>query len=280
MIIKIIISALIFAATGLVVYYFQFIRQGLAQKAKGYRDNLDTLLKKSMADIKGSEIMRLEIAAGAMALALVMLSGEVVFALLAVPVMIYLPKFYIKRKQQLYVKEYYEGIVGFLESVTSNLKAGLSVVKAFQAVGERDKGAVGREIVIVLKKVELGKSMQEALQELSEKIPLKENEIIISAVNTALESGGNITEVLENILDTIRKREELNREVKVLTSQGVLSGIIVGLLPVFLIVAVSFIDPQFMEPLFATATGKVLLGTAAIMEITGALAIKKVIDVK
>jgi tight adherence protein B len=277
---KIIISILIFAATGLIVYYFEAIRAGINSKITGYKDSINTLIVKSVADIRKNEIVRIELAVALLSIALFMLTNEFLAVLAAVPVMVLMPGYYIKYRQRRYTMEYYSDIVGFLESVTSGLKAGMSIVKAFQTVAERDHGPVGSEMAIVLKKVELGKSMQEALQELAEKIPLKENEIIISALNTAMETGGNITDVLENILDTIRKRDELNREVKALTSQGILSGIIVGLLPVFLIAAVSFIDPQFMEPLFTTPTGKMLLCAAVVMELTGAFAIRSIINVK
>jgi tight adherence protein B len=280
MITRILISALVFAATGLLVYYYRHIKGEMGKKAADYKDGVDELVKRSMAGIRGNEITRLEVAAAAAALALAMLTGNFIFILIAVPVMIYLPKFYISNRQSRYMKEYGAGLVGFLESVTSSLKAGLSLVKAFQVFAARDRGSAGNELEIVLKKIELGMSMQEALQELAGKIPLKENVIIISALNTAFETGGNITEVLENIQDTIRKRDELNREVSALTSQGVMSGIIVGLLPVFLIAAVSFIDPEFMQPLFSTTTGNMLLVIAVIMEITGAFAIRAIVNVR
>lgn len=276
----IIISILIFAATGLAVYYFEAIRTGINKKITGYRENIDALIVKSIADIRKNAIIQLEIAAALLFFALFLATGEFLFVLAAVPVMIFLPRYYIKYKQQGYTREYYAGIVGFLESVTSGLKSGSSLIKSFHNVAERDSGPVGRELALVLKKVELGKSMQEALQELAEKIPLKENEIIISALNTALETGGNINDVLENILDTIRRRDELNREVKSLTSQGVMSGIIVGLLPVFLILAVSLIDPDFMKPLFSTTLGKSLLLGSVLWELIGVYIIRRIIDVK
>jgi tight adherence protein B len=277
---KISISLLVFFAVALAVYFYKTIKRVMSDGAAEYKGSIKQMAAKSIANIKNSEIIRLEAVAGAVVLVLFILTNEIMVLVIAVPVMLYLPKFYIKIKRDKYIKEYYSGLAGFLESVTSNLKAGSSVVKAFQAVAARDSGPVGVEMSIVLKKVELGKSMQDALQELAEKIPLKDNEIIVSAVNTALETGGNITEVLENILDTIRKREELGREVESLTSQGVLSGFIVGLLPVFLIAAVSAIDPEFMQPLFATSQGKILLLTAFAMELTGAFAISRIINVK
>jgi tight adherence protein B len=274
------ITLLVFTAVAILVFYYRQIKHAAEGKAAGYAAAVRLMASKSAAEIKDSEIVRLELAAGLLALAFYLLTSEIIIFFLAVPFMFYLPKMYIGMKRMEYLKKYRSGLIGFLESVTSNLRAGSSMVRAFQAVAARDSGPVGAEMSIALKKVELGKSMQEALQELALKIPLKENEIMIAAVNTALETGGNITEVLENILETIRKRDELSREVKALTSQGVLSGFIVGLLPVFLLLAVSMIDPGFMKPLFETAQGKILLFLALIMELTGAFVISRIVDVK
>jgi tight adherence protein B len=277
---KISICLLVFAAAGLAVYFYKVIKQKISGKTADYSVGIKLLVSKSITDIKGSDIIRLEIAAAVITLAFVFLTSQFIIIVLAVPAMLSLPEVYIKFKRQKYIKEYYSGLTGFLESISSNLKAGLSIVRAFGSFAGRDTGPVGVEMSMVLKKVELGKSLQEALRELADKIPLKENEIIISALNTALETGGNITEVLESILETIRKRDELRREVISLTSQGVLSGVIVGLLPVFLIIVVSLIDPQFMEPMLATTTGKMMLGAAVLMEITGALVIGRIINVR
>lgn len=262
------------------MYYNRSIRLYILSKINDYKTGINSLIKSSITGIKSSAIIRLEIAVVLFMLFFVILTGQWFFILLGIPVMFAVPKMYTANERKKYINQYYTGLTGFLESTISGLKAGLSVVKAFQQIAQRDKGPIGIEISQVLKKVELGKSLQDSLLELSEKIPLKENEIIISAMITALETGGNITEVLSNILDTIRKREELGREVKSLTSQGVLSGIIVGALPVFMIVIISVIDPSYIAPLFNTGIGMAALVAAVVMEITGAVIIAKIVDVK
>jgi tight adherence protein B len=176
--------------------------------------------------------------------------------------------------------QYHNSIIDFLELLISSLKSGLSIIKSLQVCSQRDRGPLGNEISIVLRNVELGKTLQESLMILSERIPIRENQMMISAIINGIETGGNITEILENIHETIRKREELNREIKALTSQGVLSGLIVGLLPLFLVFILFFIDPYFIEPLFKTSTGHLLLIVAVLMEITGVIFIKKIVDIK
>ncbi len=277
---KIIYALFLFAAAAILVYYNRVIRLYILSKINDYKSGVNSIIKSSITGIKTSAIIRLEISVALLTAFFVMLTGQWLLIIFGAPIMLVIPKMYAVNERKKYISQYYAGLTGFLESVISGLKAGLSVVAAFQQIAARDKGPIGMEISQVLKKVGLGKSLQEALLELAEKIPLKENEIVVSAVNTAMETGGNITEVLSNILDTIRKREELGREVKSLTSQGVLSGIIVGLLPVFMIVVISFMDPSYIEPLFNTGIGLAALAAAVVMEITGAVVIARIVDVK
>jgi len=278
--VKIIYALFLFAAAAIIVYYNRVIRLFILSKINDYKSGVNSIIKSSITGIKTSAIIRLEIAAALFMAFFVMLTGQWLLIIFGAPIMLVIPKMHADYERKKYISQYYAGLTGFLESVISGLKAGLSVVAAFQQIAARDKSPIGLEISQVLKKVSLGKSLQESLLELAEKIPLKENEIVVSAVNTAMETGGNITEVLSNILDTIRKREELGREVKSLTSQGVLSGIIVGLLPVFMIVVISFMDPSYIEPLFNTGIGLAALAAAVVMEITGAVVIARIVDVK
>lgn len=271
---------LLFAAAAAAAYASPVIRGFCVSRLKKYKDEIDGLVKTSMTSIKKNAIVRIELLAAASAIIISLLSGYFFFIILVIPVMAVIPKLYVANEQKKYARDYYNGLTGFLESVISNMKAGMSISKALQTVSEMDKGPVGKEMTLVLKKLELGKSLQDALNDLAEKIPVKENEIVIAAINTALETGGNITEVLSNILDTIRKRDELGREVKTLTSQGVLSGFIVGLLPVFLLGIISLFDPGFIAPLFSTPVGIALLAAAVVMEFTGGFIISKIVDVK
>lgn len=277
---KLLSAFFLFLAAALAVYFNRVIRQYLFSKLNDYKSGLKSIVRTGISGIKTAAIVRLEIAAGFITLVIAVVLGQWGVIIPGAVVMLVLPGAYASYERKKYISAYEAGLTGFLESVISGLKAGMSMVKTFQQVSESDKTPVGLEISQVLKKTELGLSLQDALVELAEKIPLKENEIIISAVNTALETGGNITQVLSGILETIRKRQELGREVKSLTSQGVLSGVIVGSLPVFMIVIISLMDPAYMEPLFNTNLGIAALAAAIVMEITGAVIIAGIVDVK
>jgi tight adherence protein B len=86
--------------------------------------------------------------------------------------------------------------------------------------------------------------------------------------------------VLSTILATIRQREALLRDVKALTSQGLLSGLIVGALPFLLAGVMLLMDPELMLPLFTTREGALMIAAAVIMEATGGFIIFKIVDIK
>jgi len=277
---KIVITFFVFLFVSVMIFSFDKI-EALVKKTYFFvLDKYRYLIKTSIANVNLKEILRIEIVFVAAAVIFSLLLNQILIFLFFLPVFVVFPGIYVKQKQKKYVEQYYNSLVDFLESIVSNLKSGLSIIKSLQVYAQRDKGPVGNEISVVLKNVQIGRPLQEALSELSDRIPLRENQMIISAMINSMETGGNITEILENVLETIRKRDELNREIKTLTSQGVLSGMIVGLLPFLLVFVLFFIDPAFIEPLFNTTTGNVLLIVAVLMEIMGAFFIRKIVDVK
>ncbi len=273
-------AVLTFLSVFMIAYNRDFITEAFSRRVSAYFGNINFLIKRSVTAVKTSELIRFEILIFAAGVVISLMAGSIYLFFFFIPMIFVLPRVYLKIRHKKYIKDYYAGLIGFLETLISGLRAGMSLTGALRMFTEREKNAVAREIRVVLSKVEFGKSLSGAFAELGERVNIKENEIIISAINTSIETGANLTEILDNVLHTIRKRDELNGEIKTLTSQGVMSGIITGLLP-FLLAGIIFVmDPDFILPLFNTAAGMALLGAAFIMEIAGALIIKKITDIR
>jgi tight adherence protein B len=94
------------------------------------------------------------------------------------------------------------------------------------------------------------------------------------------ESGGNMAEVLDTVVETIRERFDLRRLVKTLTAQGRMARWILTLLPVFLAIVISLLNPAYMAPLFSTKSGQVLVALAVVMVVAGSLVIKRIVNIK
>lgn len=128
--------------------------------------------------------------------------------------------------------------------------------------------------------VNLGMQMDEALDNLNERVPSEDLDLVITAVKIQKQIGGNLSEILDRIGHTIKERVRIKGEISTLTAQGKLQGIILTLLPPGLTIGIYMMDPEFMRPLFFTMIGKMLLGVAIVLQIFGAIMIKKIVDIK
>lgn len=277
---KFVFLSLLFFASAVITYFHRVIFQHLKNRAASYRRFVDTIIKNSAAAVKKSAIVRIEAVTAVVSAALCAITGVWLLVIPAVVIMLFIPKIYISIERKRYTARYRAGLQGFLEQVISSLRAGTSISRALQDYCAGDSSPVAREISFVLKKTGFGSAMKEALEELNVRVPVRENEILTAALSTALETGGNLSDVLSTILATIRQREALLRDVKALTSQGLLSGLIVGALPFLLAGVMLLMDPELMLPLFTTREGALMIAAAVVMEATGGFIIFKIVDIK
>jgi tight adherence protein B len=277
---KFVFLSLLFLASAILAYFHRVIFQHLKNRAASYRRFVEAIIRNSAAAVKKSAIVRIEAVTAVVSAALCALSGIWLLIIPAVLIMFFIPKIYISIERKRYIAQYRAGLQGFLEQVISSLRAGTSISRALQDYCAGDNSPVAREISFVLKKTGFGSAMKEALEDLNRRVPVRENEILTAALSTALETGGNLSDVLSTILATIRQREALLRDVKALTSQGLLSGLIVGALPFLLAGVMLLMDPELMLPLFTTREGALMIAAAVIMEATGGFIIFKIVDIK
>ncbi|HIF64478.1 MAG TPA: secretion system protein [Deltaproteobacteria bacterium] len=163
-----------------------------------------------------------------------------------------------------------------LTMMKNSLQAGYTLNKAMQVIAEEMEAPVGEEFRDTVEEMRLGVPLSQAMNNLRRRIENNNLDIFITAVLIQFEVGGSLTELLENVSETIRERFRMEGEVKSLTAEGRISGIVVGVLPIALVAIISVMQPDYLEPLLATETGHKLLGLAAVLETLGFLAIRKV----
>jgi tight adherence protein B len=105
-------------------------------------------------------------------------------------------------------------------------------------------------------------------------------ELVITAVLIQRQVGGNLAEVLDNIAGTIRERVKIKGEIKTLTAQGRISGLIIGLLPMALTLIIYVVNPSYIELLFTHPMGKLMLAGAVASQIIGAIFIRRIVNIK
>jgi len=199
--------------------------------------------------------------------------------LISVPVLWILPVVVLNNIKKRRVILFEKQLGDTISILANSLKAGYSYMQSVNSVAKDMPDPVGKEFKILLKEMSLGVNASEALDNLKIRVDSKDLSLMITAIKIQRETGGNLAEILNNISETIRERIKIQGEIKTLTAQGRMSGMVIGLMPVALIAALLLINKEYISVLFNTGIGKILLISALISELIGAFFIKKIVDI-
>jgi tight adherence protein B len=190
-----------------------------------------------------------------------------------------LPPLVLKTRSNARVQKFNNQLSEFLTLVVNALRAGQTFLQAADHASKESPEPIASEFKLVLQESNLGLPIEAAFQNLVQRVPSQDLEIAATAFVIQKNIGGNLAEVMEKVAITIRERVKLQGQIRVLTAQGMLSGWIVGLLPVLLGSLIYTLNPSYISLLFTTDTGQKLLGLGVILLICGALAIRKIVTI-
>ena len=166
-----------------------------------------------------------------------------------------------------------------LDIISSGLRAGFSFPQAMAVVSREMQPPVKDEFYRVIWENRMGKTLEEALQNMGERTDSDDLDLFITALLIQKQVGGNLAEVLNNISHTIRERVRIQGEINTLTAQGKMSAIIIILLPIALAALLTYINTEYMMEFFQDIIGQILLGASIISMIVGTIIIRKIIDI-
>jgi len=189
------------------------------------------------------------------------------------------PDIVVKVTQQRRLKKLNSQLSDALSILANSLRAGYSFIQSLELVSHEMPDPIGKEFARTFREINLGTTTEEALNNLTSRIPSEDLELIVTAVLIQRQIGGNLAEVLDKISHTIRERIRIQGEIKTMTAQGKISGIIIGLMPPFLILVILMINYEYMMPLFNSTIGRILLMGSIVSEMIGVLIIRKVIAI-
>lgn len=170
-------------------------------------------------------------------------------------------------------------LVDSLVSMSNALKAGFSMQQAFELVVREKQNPISQEFGTFLHQTRVGMPQADALESLRQRVGSDDLALMTAAIDTARQTGGNLTEVFEKIAHTIRERMRIEQRIWTLTAQGRLQGIVVGAMPLLLGFAMFFLDPAMMADFLHSFFGLILIGAVVVLEIIGALVIAKIIRI-
>ena len=191
-----------------------------------------------------------------------------------------LPFMYVKVKRGKRFRKFEEAFPDALDLVSRALKAGHAFATGLKMVADEMPEPVGPEFRKTFDEQNFGLPLKDALQNLTERMPLLDVRFFSTAVLIQRETGGNLSEILENLAHVVRERFKILRQVRVYTAHGRLTGYVLLALPSFLGIALMFINPEHMQLLFQHPIGHMLLISAIVMQTVGYFWIKQVIKIE
>lgn len=181
-----------------------------------------------------------------------------------------------KKKQQLFNKQLGEAL-----TIMSNcLRSGYSFQQTLNSVAQEMPAPISTEFGRVIREVQYGAQMKDALNHMVERTQNKDLELLVSAVLTSMQVGANLSEILDTISDTVHERIRLREEIRVMSAQGRMSGLIIGCLPLVVILFLMLTNPNYFIEFAENPMGKMMLMASVIMEVMGFLVINKIVDIK
>jgi tight adherence protein B len=158
----------------------------------------------------------------------------------------FIPGFYVKQKQKQRLQKFQDQLADMLSLMVNGLRAGYSTMQAMESISKELPPPVCDEFRRVVQEMQIGITMETALDNLLRRIPSPDLDFVITAINVQREVGGNLSEILDSISFTIRERVRIKGEVRVLTSQVRASGTLLSLIPIGLTCILWFLSPAYI----------------------------------
>jgi tight adherence protein B len=191
-----------------------------------------------------------------------------------------IPYFVASAKKRQRMRKFERQLPDALDLVARSLRAGHAFSGGLQMVADEFDDPLGTEFQRTIAQINLGVGVEQALKNLADRVDCADLKFFAVSVIIQRESGGNLAEILESISNLIRGRFKLRGKIRTLTAEGKLSAAILIGIPIFVALALSFINPDYIRVLSTDPTGKLLVAAALIMMGLGIAWMKKMITLK
>lgn len=256
------------------------ITEGIAER-QGALDRASVLLERADVPLRSGEALTayVGIVLGSLVIGLVFMGGLVgliVMGLLGAVVPPAVVNFLAARRSKAFLAQ----LPDMLQLLSSTLKAGYSFMQGVEAVSHEVEDPMGGELRRIVTEAQLGRPLEDAMDASAERMNSPDFAWCVMAVKIQREVGGNLSELLLTVADTMTARERLRRDIAALTAEGKMSAIVLAALPVLLGLAMWGMNPEYINTLFTESLGKVLLGASVTAALIGFAWMKKIIAIE
>lgn len=167
----------------------------------------------------------------------------------------FLPRFYLGRRRRKRMKKFDDQLGDTLVMMSNAIKTGYSLAQTIDVVANKASKPISAEFDRVVKEVNLGASVEESMARMVRRVESPDLDLVVTAIGINRKIGGNLSEILENIAETIRERVRIKGEMSTLTAQARGSGYMITGLPIILGVFMYFVTPQYFAPMLVSPIG-------------------------
>ncbi len=208
---------------------------------------------------------------------------SIVSAIIGAIVGFFLPRFYISRQKGKRLQSFSDQLPDMLSLMVNGLRAGFSTAQAMEAVSKEMPPPLCDEFKRVVQEMQIGISMEDAMDNILRRIPSEDLDLVITAINVQREVGGNLAEILDTIAHTIRERVRIKGEIRVLTAQVMYSGRFLALLPFILSSIIWFGNKDYVMSVFQPDViycGYAIFGSALCLVGLGYFVMMRIADIE
>ena len=164
--------------------------------------------------------------------------------------------------------------------MSGSLRSGFGVAQAVDSVAQEMDAPIGVEFQRAILEMRLGRDIESALEGIAHRMDNEDFGWVVDAMRIHRQVGGDLAQILDQVSETIRARNRLRRQIAALTAEGRMSGIVLGALPVVMALVLWTSNEEYLKPLFTRTGGQIMLAFGIGLLVTGALWLKKLVDVE
>lgn len=216
----------------------------------------------------------------AMALTVLVVGGRIPAAVIAGVIGLALPNIYLKYRKRRRMAAFEENLPEAIELLGRSIRAGHAFPTGLQIAADESPEPISSELRQVFEENKFGLPLKDSLDALMDRVDLVDVRIFVTAVLVQREVGGNLGEILDGIAHTIRERFRIRRQLRTFTAQGRMTSYILGALPILVAFGIYALNPEYMSVMFREPAGRLALATAAFLQMTGYIWIRRIIDIE
>ena len=277
----IIISGAIFLSVAIIAF---IVTSKINQLKEKFKADLAEEADMNMADmfmfVDGQQLARYYfIALTIVPIVVLLLSRDLIYTVVAIALMAIVPKIFYSRVRNSRLKKFEAQLADAFLGLSSSLQAGTSLMGALESLIVEQPPPLSQEFSLMVRKVKLGVNLDTALIEMEDRLDSTDFRVALSAIRISREVGGNLTEVMENLSETLRQKAAMEGKIESLTSQGKIQGYFMTALPLLLMGVLNVIEPEAMSQMYNTTMGYFFLAGIVVMLTMGFLLIRSITNI-